>query len=112
MNGQDDRPQIVNDEGPPFVLKVKSTRVNRQPKHRQGMPPNSFIFIDEPGLQLVFIGMSGYGEVATRRDIEAFLVKIDRPRGEHLCSNPDWDFLLSLYLGVFSLWTCIATASA
>jgi len=28
---------------------------------------------------------------------------VDRPRGIHLCGNPDWDFLLNLDLDVLSL---------
>jgi hypothetical protein len=28
---------------------------------------------------------------------------VDRPRGVHLCGNPDWDFLLNLDLDVVSL---------
>jgi hypothetical protein len=29
--------------------------------------------------------MSGYGEAAARRDLEAFFAQIERPRGVHLC---------------------------
>jgi len=61
------------------------------------------MFIDEPGLQFLFSGMSGYGEGAARKDLEAFFALLDRPRGIHLCGNPDWDFLLNLDLDVLSL---------
>jgi hypothetical protein len=35
--------------------------------------------------------------------MESFFSMIDRPRGVHLCGNPDWDFLLSLDLDILSL---------
>jgi hypothetical protein len=47
--------------------------------------------------------MSGYGDVAARADMERFFAMIERPRGVHLCGNPDWDFLLGLDLDVLSL---------
>jgi hypothetical protein len=47
--------------------------------------------------------MSGYGDAAARRDLETFFALIERPRGIHLCGNPDWDFLLGQDLDVLSL---------
>jgi hypothetical protein len=35
--------------------------------------------------------------------MDLFFSQIDRPRGVHLCGNPDWDFLLNLDLDVLSL---------
>jgi hypothetical protein len=35
--------------------------------------------------------------------MEAFFSMIQRPRGVHLCGNPDWDFLLGLDLDILSL---------
>lgn len=61
------------------------------------------MFVDEPGLQFLFSGMSGYGDVAAREDMDTFFSMIERPRGVHLCGNPDWDFLLGLDLDVLSL---------
>ena len=61
------------------------------------------MFVDEPGLQFLFSGMSGYGDVRAKADMEQFFSLIDRPRGVHLCGNPDWDFLLNLDIEVLSL---------
>jgi hypothetical protein len=47
--------------------------------------------------------MSGYSDVAARRDMETFFSLIEKPRGVHLCGNPDWDFLLGLDLDILSL---------
>ncbi len=103
VKGQDDRPVIFNDEVRPFLLEFMAQRVNAQLKRLQGLNPNAFMFVDEPGLQFVFSGMAGYGETAARRDLETFFSLIERPRGVHLCGNPDWDFLLNLDLDVLSL---------
>jgi hypothetical protein len=35
--------------------------------------------------------------------MEQFFAMIQRPRGVHLCGNPDWDFLLGLDLDILSL---------
>ena len=35
--------------------------------------------------------------------MDLFFSMIDRPRGVHLCGNPDWDFLLRMDLDVLSL---------
>jgi hypothetical protein len=61
------------------------------------------MFVDEPGLQFLFSAMAGYGDVAARTDMETFFSMIERPRGVHLCGNPDWDFLLGQDLDILSL---------
>jgi hypothetical protein len=61
------------------------------------------MFIDEPGLQFLFSALSGYGEGQARSDLERFFAMIERPRGIHLCGNPDWDFLLALDMDILSL---------
>jgi hypothetical protein len=67
------------------------------------MNDNAFMFVDEPGLQFLFSAMSGYGDVKAKADMEVFFDMIERPRGVHLCGNPDWDFLLSQDLDILSL---------
>jgi hypothetical protein len=47
--------------------------------------------------------MSGYGEQKARVDLDEFLRTVDRPRGIHLCGNPDWDFLLNLDMDILSM---------
>jgi hypothetical protein len=61
------------------------------------------MFVDEPGLQFLFSAMAGYGDQAAKKDMESFFAAVDRPRGIHLCGNPDWDFLLNLDLDILSL---------
>jgi hypothetical protein len=64
---------------------------------------NAFMFVDEPGLQFLFSALAGYGDQAAKGDMEIFFSQIQRPRGVHLCGNPDWDFLLNMDLDVLSL---------
>ncbi len=103
VKDENDRPIIFDDSVRPFMLEFMASRVNTQLARLKQMNENAFMFVDEPGLQFVFSGVSGYGEAAARRDLETFFSLIERPRGVHLCGNPDWDFLLNLDLDVLSL---------
>ena len=103
VKDQDDRPILFNDTVRPFMLEFMAKRINVQLARLKQCNPNAFMFVDEPGLQFLFSGMAGYGDQAARIDMESFFSMIERPRGVHLCGNPDWDFLLNLDLDVLSL---------
>ena len=100
---QDNRPILFDDTIRPFIMEFLSRRINVQLSKLKKINQNAFMFIDEPGLQFVFSAMSGYGDIAARRDLETFFSLIEKPRGVHLCGNPDWDFLLGLDLDILSL---------
>lgn len=100
---QDDRPILFDDTVRPFMLEFMAKRVNIQLQRLKELNPNAFMFVDEPGLQFLFSAMAGYGDMAARKDMETFFSMIERPRGIHLCGNPDWDFLLGLDLDILSL---------
>lgn len=100
---QDDRPILFDDTVRPFMLEFMARRINVQLARLKERNPNAFMFVDEPGLQFLFNAMAGYGDVAAHADMEGFFAMVDRPRGVHLCGNPDWDFLLSLDLDILSL---------
>lgn len=100
---QDDRPILFDDNIRPVMLEIMAKRVNVQLSRLKEMNEKAFMFIDEPGLQFLFSGMSGYDNVSARKDLENFFSMIERPRGIHLCGNPDWDFLLNLDLDILSL---------
>jgi hypothetical protein len=102
---QDKRPIIFDDTVRPFMLEFLARRVNVQLNKLKQLNPNAFMFIDEPGLQFVFSGMSGYSDIAAKRDLKTFFSLVERPLGIHLCGNPDWDFLLQLDMNVLSLDT-------
>jgi hypothetical protein len=100
---QDDRPILFDDNVRPFMLEFMAKRVNVQLARLKKMNDNAFMFVDEPGLQFLFSAMSGYGDAKAKTDMEVFFDMIERPRGVHLCGNPDWDFLLNQDLDILSL---------
>jgi hypothetical protein len=100
---QDKRPILFDDTVRSFLFEFLAKRVNVQLGRLKRMNPNAFMFVDEPGLQFLFSSMAGYGDIAARSDMEEFFSRIERPRGVHLCGNPDWDFLLRLDLDILSL---------
>ena len=100
---QDDRPILFDDTIRPYLFEFLARRINVQLDRLTRRNPNAFMFVDEPGLQFVFSALSGYDSVQAKTDLETFLAMAKRPRGIHLCGNPDWDFMLSLDLDILSL---------
>jgi len=100
---QDKRPILFDDTLRPFMLEFMSKRLNVQLERLQQMNPNAFMFVDEPGLQFLFSALSGYDSSKAKTDLKHFFSMVHRPRGIHLCGNPDWDFLLNLDLDILSL---------
>ena len=85
------------------MLDFMAKRLNVQLARLKQRNANAFMFVDEPGLQFLFSAMAGYGDLKAKGDLDQFFTQVDRPRGIHLCGNPDWDFLLNLDLDVLSL---------
>jgi len=100
---QDERPILFDDTVRPFMFEFMAKRINVQLERLQKINRNAFMFIDEPGLQFLFSALSGYGDIKAKEDMDLFFSQVNRPRGIHLCGNPDWDFLLGLDLDVLSL---------
>jgi hypothetical protein len=100
---QDDRPILFDDTVRPFMLDFMAKRLNVQLARLKQRNANAFMFVDEPGLQFLFSALAGYSDLKAKGDLDQFFAQVDRPRGIHLCGNPDWDFLLNLDLDVLSL---------
>ncbi|MBI5896085.1 MAG: hypothetical protein HZB24_08825 [Desulfobacterales bacterium] len=100
---QDERPILFDDTVRPFMLDFMAKRLNAQLARLKQLNPKAVMFVDEPGLQFLFSAMAGYGDLKAKGDLDQFFAQVDRPRGIHLCGNPDWDFLLNLDLEVLSL---------
>ena len=78
---QDDRPILFNDSVRPFMFEFMAKRINVQLSRLKKLNPNAFMFIDEPGLQFLFSALSGYNDMAARKDVAGFLEMIERPEG-------------------------------
>ncbi len=100
---QDERPILFDDTVRPFMFEFMAKRLNVQLDRLKTVNQNAFMFVDEPGLQFIFSAMAGYGDIKAKGDMDLFFSMVNRPRGIHLCGNPDWDFLLNLDLDVLSL---------
>ena len=100
---ENDRPLIFNDEVRSILMDFMARRVQVQLQRLKAKHPRAFMFIDEPGLQFIFSSVSGYTDTKAREDLDRFLAQIDRPRGIHLCGNPDWEFLLKRDLDILSM---------
>lgn len=100
---QNRRPILFDDSVRPFLFEFMARRINVQLQRMKVLNPNAFMFVDEPGLQFLFSALSGYDALAAKKDMDYFFSMVDRPRGIHLCGNPDWDFLLDLDMEVLSL---------
>jgi len=98
-----DRPIIFNDQVRPIMLDFMARRAQAQLARLKEKHPRAFLFLDEPGLQFIFSSISGYPDTRAKDDLDRFLAQIDRPRGIHLCGNPDWEFLLNRDLDILSL---------
>jgi hypothetical protein len=85
------------------MFEFMSRRINVQLERLKKMNSSAFMFVDEPGLQFLFSALSGYDSTKAKNEMEQFFAMIQRPRGVHLCGNPDWDFLLGLDLDILSL---------
>jgi hypothetical protein len=64
--------------------------------------PNAFVWVDDPGLELIFTAFSGYNEGVAKNDLDLFLGGVEGLRGVHLCAKPDWDFLLKSKIDILS----------
>jgi len=100
---QDKRPILFNDVVRPLMFEIMAKRINIQLSRLKKLNPNAFMYVDEPGLQFLFSALSGYDSMAARNDMDYFFSMIERPRGVHLCGNPDWDFLLGMDIDILSL---------
>ncbi len=100
---QDERPILFDDTVRPFMFDFMAQRINTQLARLKKINKNAFMFIDEPGLQFLFSSMAGYNDLKAKADLDNFFSMIDKPRGIHLCGNPDWDFLLGLDMDILSL---------
>ena len=99
---QDRKPIIYHDEVREVLFDFIQKKVNRQYHELREKNPNAFVWVDDPGLELIFAAFSGYTEVLAKGDLDHFLEGLEGPKGIHLCAKPDWDFLLKSKIDILS----------
>ena len=99
---QDQKPIIYHDEVREVLFDFVQKKVNQQYQELREKNPNAFVWVDDPGLELIFTGFSGYNEVQAKGDWDRFLGGLEGSKGIHLCAKPDWDFLLKSKLDILS----------
>jgi hypothetical protein len=99
----DNKPIIYRDDAREVAIRHVANRVNRHLADLRSINPRSFVWVDEPGLEFLFTGITGYTSERARADLALFLSLLEGPRGVHLCGNPDWDFLLQSEVDLISL---------
>jgi len=93
---------IYHDEVREVLFDFIQKKVNQQYWELREKNPNAFVWVDDPGLALIFNALSGYNEFQARTDLDRFLEGLEGPRGVHLCAKPDWDFLLKSRIEILS----------
>lgn len=98
----DKKPIIYRDDVRELAILHIARKVNHQLRELRAVNPHAFVWVDEPGLEILFSGITGYASDRAREDMAAFLALLEGPRAVHLCGNPDWDFLLQAELDLLS----------
>jgi len=93
---------IYHDEVREVLFDFMQKKVNQQYQELREKNPNAFVWVDDPGLALIFSALSGYNEVQAKTDLDRFLEGLEGPKGVHLCAKPDWDFLLRSKIDILS----------
>ena len=99
---QDQKLIIYHEEVREILFDFIQKKVNHQYQELKAKNSNAFVWMDDPGLELIFTAFSGYNEVQAKDDLDRFLEGVEGPRGIHLCAKPDWDFLLKSKLDILS----------
>ncbi|MFZ5641040.1 MAG: hypothetical protein ACOY4Q_10180, partial [Bacillota bacterium] len=104
ITDKDKKPIIYNNEIKQFLYDFMARKANVQFHQLREKNPNAFVWIDEPGLQILFGSFTGYSSNVAKEDFKGFLGNLEGPKGVHLCGNPDWSFLLEgLDLDILSI---------
>lgn len=96
------KPIIYNSDVKIVLFEFMLHKANHQVRQLRARNPNAFVWLDDPGLELLFTSFTGYVDFVARQDLAEFLAGFEGPKGVHLCGNPDWDFLLLADLDLLS----------
>jgi len=99
---EDRKPILYNDDVRTLLFDFIQKKVNVQYHQLRERNPNAFVWVDEPGLNFVFSGLSGYNDLQAREDYRSFVKGFDGPRALHLCPNVNLPYLLQLGVDILS----------
>lgn len=97
------KPMIYNDFVREILYDFLSHKITWQYNQLKQVHPNPFVWLDEPGLEMIFNSLSAYTSEVAQVEYGAFLSKLPGPKGVHLCGNPDWSFLLKADIDILSV---------
>ncbi len=97
------KPMIYYEEVRQIIFDFVAKKLQAQLSEMQQVHPGAFVWVDEPGLEMIFMAFTGYTNELAKEDYLTFLGNFPGPKGVHLCGNPDWSFLLQMELDVLSL---------
>ncbi len=99
------KPIIYNENVRPILFDFIQRKVNVQYSQLKERNNNAFVWLDEPGLGVVFSGMSGYTDIHAKEDYRDFLEYLEGPKAMHLCADVNLPYLLELGIELLSFDT-------
>jgi hypothetical protein len=96
------KPIIYNEEVKTILYDFIQKKVNVQYQELKTKNPNAFVWVDEPGLEYVFSGLSGYNDQQAKEDYCNFVQGLEGPKGLHLCADVNLPYLLELGVEILS----------
>lgn len=103
ITGEERKPIIYNDFVRETLYDFLVRKITWQFNKLKSVHPNPFVWMDEPGLEMIFNSFSGYTSELAQVEYKAFISKLPGPKGVHLCGNPDWAFLLNSGIDILSV---------
>lgn len=100
---ESNKPMIYYEEVRQIIFDFVAKKLQAQLGEMQRVHPGAFVWVDEPGLEMIFMAITGYTSERAKEGYRLFLENFPGPKGVHLCGNPDWSFLLQMELDVLSL---------
>ncbi len=97
------KPIIYNDFVREILYSFLERKIAWQYTRLSRVHPHPFVWLDEPGLEMIFNSFSGYTSELAQSEYRSFLANLPGPKGVHLCGNPDWSFLLGADLDILSV---------
>lgn len=99
----DNKPMIYYEEVRQIIFDFVAKKLQAQLNEMREINAGAFVWVDEPGLEMIFMAITGYTSERAKEDYHGFLDHFPGPKGVHLCGNPDWSFLLQMELDILSL---------